>query len=88
MAKTTFKIDGLFIIGSLVAVAGIVTYSKWGDIKKSAQAVNPASEENLIYKGLSNVVENSTQGESKTLGEYWFNKCGESGFKSWYCPNV
>jgi D-aminopeptidase len=86
--NVSVKIDGLFVIASMVAVVGVVTWYNWNEVKKTAQKVNPASKENFIYEGISEVVKNSTHGKSKGLGQYWSHKCKESNYKAWYCPGI
>lgn len=83
----------LYTIG-LIAASSAIIYSiyKAGQVVETvadvAEEINPLDSNNIFNRGLSEVINNSTGGENKNLGELWHSKCAAQGYEPWYCPSV
>jgi len=71
------RVDGLMVIAGLAAVAGLYLYSQKGKIAAAAgdvvDSVNPASPENLAYRGVNGIGSTITGDEAFTLGGWIYD---------------
>lgn len=71
------RVDGLMVVGVLAAGVALYVYSQKNKIADAAgavvDAVNPASPENLAYRGVNGIGAALTGEESFTLGGWIYD---------------